>query len=124
MPTIYAYNLPIPAPVAGATPSSSGPTRAIMRIGTDSSLSTEAPLKQGRLFQVQLGLSPNMAILSSTSSTTAKAQPQASDLPAASGSYGEAVLAVQAKIYTVAQPGVSPAPGAFPVLTFDAAVAR
>lgn len=126
MPALYGYTL-LPSPLQSGTDSAQ---QTVIHSGTDTALttgSTSYTHRQGRMFAIQLSLSPNMPMHLLTTSTTVTLQPTASQLPVSSTSYGEAVLPIRAAIYPVPIiiSGTNPIPaGTYPAFTYDTTVSR
>ncbi len=132
--TLYAFNI-VPAPLLSGTQYGDAAQMAIIYSNTSSALTTGSTSylnRAGRLFAINLALSPNMPIHLTGTSTTVTVQPTTSQLaqyaPLVNGStnYGESVLPIRATIYSVpAIPLNNQVPANdYPVFTYDTAVSR
>jgi len=91
-------------------------------IGTDSAFLAALNQRPGRLFRMQISLSPNMPLRTAAGGLTAG--PKASDLPASAAAYtNDAVLALQVRAFSVPAPGIA-VTNLQPVLTYDTAIRR
>ena len=114
-PRLYAYNILN----TGST------SQTLIVSGTDLNLNhstTGYQKRLGRLYQIFLSVSPNMPIVTGSGTLTYAQNPTAY-LGTSPSTFTEAVLPVQARVYTVS--GLKP-PAAWqvPALTFDVAVPR
>jgi Tfp pilus assembly protein PilV len=132
-PTIYGYNI---SPAAFASTSGSFTAQqAVICTSADTfftGTTSGYPVRLGRLFEIQLSLSPNMPIHTGTTSTTyvpivsgtqTLQQWAASTLVWTSTGYPESILPIRASIYPVGGLGAIPA-GVYPAFTYDTAVSR
>ncbi len=128
--TLYGYNI-VPTPLNATTAVADSAQMAVIYSSTNPSLTSGATAYQtraGRLFAIQLSMSPNMAIHSGTApNASIITQPTASQLPSSSASYGESILPVHASLYSIGAvlSGTNSIPaGAPPVFSYDTAVSR
>jgi type II secretory pathway pseudopilin PulG len=118
-PELYGYN------VAEATGSQSA--QGVIRNAVNDSgvIGTEKTKRTGRLFRIQLSLSPNMPIMTAAgTSPTYVSHPTAGDLPSNADNYLEAVLPIQVLMKSVPDVEVAPQPNSRAVLTYDFALPR
>lgn len=91
-------------------------------LGNDAAFSAAAGQRPGRLFRMEISLSPNMPIRNFSGNVTAA--PAVSDLPADPAAYtNEAVLALQVRAFSVPSVGAA-LTNLQPVFTYDTAIRR
>jgi Tfp pilus assembly protein PilV len=77
--------------------------------------------REGRLFRVLLGVSPNISLVKTDGSTAVR--PSKADLPASVADYTNGVLGLSVRVYSVPQVNIIPT-NSFPVMLFDYALPR